>query len=475
MATPNAAYSVRMRVQLTNQPGSFARLATAIGDAGGTLGPLDIVEATPEYMTRDVTVYAIDQDHVDAIAQAVNVLSGIEVHDVSDRTFLLHMGGKIEVNSKIAQLTRDELSMAYTPGVARVCKAIAENPEEVRRLTIKSNTVAIVTDGTAVLGLGNIGPEASLPVMEGKALLFKEFAGIDAFPICLNIDPPTADGDPGVEQIVETVLRLQPVFGGVNLEDIAAPRCFAVEDALRERANIPVFHDDQHGTAVVTLAALENALLVVNKEMGNIRVVVAGAGAAGIAITKILLAAGVGDVVVCDRQGAINTSRLGLDPSKQWVADNSNKGGVSGSLRDVVAGADVFVGVSGPNVLQADDLRTMASDPIVFALANPDPEVLPAEALGVAAVYATGRSDYPNQINNVLCYPGIFRGALDVNASTVTENMKLAAANAIAARVPADEVSADYIIPSVFDKEVVKSVAAAVAEAAIADGVARKG
>jgi malate dehydrogenase (oxaloacetate-decarboxylating) len=463
-----------MRVQIPNEPGGFSRLAAAIGEAGGMLGPLEIVESTAEFMTRDVTIYAADEAQVDRIEAAAKALKNYKVLYTRDRTFQLHDRGKIEVVSKISRLTRDELSMAYTPGVARVCRAIADNPEEVRRLTIKGNTVAIVTDGTAVLGLGNIGPEASLPVMEGKALLFKEFAGIDAFPIALNISPSNNDGeDAGIDELVETVARLEPVFGGVNLEDIAAPRCFEVEARLRERLNIPVFHDDQHGTAVVTLAALRNALRVVNKGIEDLRVVMAGAGAAGVAIAKMLQAAGVADIVACDRSGAIYQGRDQLDSSKGWMAEHTNAKRQSGSLKEVLVGADLFVGVSGPNLLNAGDLKTMAKDPIVFALANPDPEVPPAEAIGVAAVYATGRSDYPNQINNVLCYPGIFRGALDVGATDVTENMKLAAANAIATAIPEHEVTAEYIIPSVFNKDVVRLVASAVAEAAVADGVAK--
>jgi malate dehydrogenase (oxaloacetate-decarboxylating) len=460
-----------MRVQLDNVPGAFGRLATAIGEAGGTLGPVDIAGVTDRLMTRDVTVYAIDEAHVAQIRQSVGLVEGIAVKDVADPTLLMHKGGKIEVISKVALRGRDELSMAYTPGVARVCRAIADDPSQVRNLTIKSNTVAIVTDGTAVLGLGNIGPEASLPVMEGKAMLFKEFAGIDAFPIALRIDPPTDEGDPGVDQIVEAVKRLEPVFGGINLEDIAAPRCFAVEERLREALDIPVFHDDQHGTAVVTLAALRNALKVVDKRIEDVHVVMAGAGAAGVAIAKMLKAAGVADIVACDRNGVIHQGRDDHDASKSWMAANTNVSQKTGSLRDVVVGADVFVGVSAPNLLVADDLRKMADKPIVFALANPDPEVAPAEALGVAAVYATGRSDYPNQINNVLCYPGIFRGALDARATTVTENMKLAAADAIASSISDDEVSADYIIPSVFNKDVVRRVSEAVARQAVEDGV----
>jgi len=473
MSTPNAAYSVRLQVELDNKPGAFALVASAVGGAGGVLGAVDIVGSTAERMTRQITVDASDEAHAQRICDAVRRLDSVILHEADDRTMQLHQGGKIEVNSKIPKLTREELSMAYTPGVARVCRKIAEDPSQVRRLTIKANTVAIVSDGTAVLGLGDIGPEAAIPVMEGKALLFKEFAGIDAFPICLHIDPPTDGGDPGVDQIVDIVARMEPVFGGINLEDIAAPRCFEVEAKLRERLDIPVFHDDQHGTAVVALAALRNALTVVGKRIDDVRIVMAGAGAAGVAIAKILLASGASQLIACDRKGAIHLGREGLDPSKQWLAEHTNSDKEDGSLRDVLAGADVFIGVSGPNLLTQSDLVTMAEQPIVFALANPDPEVAPSEALGVAAVYATGRSDYPNQINNVLCYPGIFRGALDCGATTVTENMKLAAAEAIAGAVPADEVSAEYVIPSVFNKDVVRRVAEAVARAAVADGVAR--
>lgn len=474
MSTPNAAFSVRMRVQFVNEAGKFAQLATAIGDAGGILGSLDIVEAHHDFVIRDVTVMAIDEAHVREIRKSVDDMDGIQVIDIVDRVLQLHRGGKIEVVSRLGEMTRDELSMAYTPGVARVCRAIYENPDDVRRFTMKANTVAIVSDGTAVLGLGNIGPAAAIPVMEGKALLFKEFAGINGFPICLDIDPPNADGtDPGVDQIVDTVARMAPVFGGVNLEDIAAPRCFEVERKLRERLSIPVFHDDQHGTAVVVLAALRNALKVVGKKMDEIRIVQAGAGAAGVAIARILHAAGVTNMVLVDKDGVIYKGRAeNTSDSLTWVADNTNPHDLKGTLREVVVGADVFIGVSAPNLLQGDDLRTMAKDPIVFALANPNPEVLPTEAYGVAAVYATGRSDFPNQINNVLAYPGIFRGALDVGATTVTENMKLAASAAIAAEVPDVDLSAEYIIPSVFNKAVVRRVALAVGEAAINDGVA---
>jgi malate dehydrogenase (oxaloacetate-decarboxylating) len=384
---------------------------------------------------------------------------------VRDRTFDMHVGGKIEVRSKMPLHDRDDLSMAYTPGVARVCTAIEENPSEVHKFTIKRNTVAIVTDGTAVLGLGDIGPHAALPVMEGKAMLFKEFAGIDAFPICLDVD----SGD----QLVETVQRLEPVFGGINLEDIAAPRCFEVEEKLKATLDIPVFHDDQHGTAVVVLAALRNALKVVDKRMEDLKVVIAGVGAAGVAITKILMEAGVPNVIGVDRKGAIYEGRTDLNASKQWLAEHTNPEQRAGALHEVIPGADLFVGVSGPGLLTRDDLRVMHSDPIVFALANPDPEITPEEAEGLAAVIATGRSDYANQINNVLCFPGIFRGALDAGAKTITEGMKLAAAEAIAAAVPDEELSPGYIVPSVFNKRVVELVAAAVSEAAVRDGVVR--
>jgi malate dehydrogenase (oxaloacetate-decarboxylating) len=384
---------------------------------------------------------------------------------MTDRTFDMHLRGKIEVRSKAPLVDRDQLSMAYTPGVARVCMAIAQAPERVHQLTIKANSVAVVTDGTAVLGLGDIGPAAALPVMEGKAMLFKEFAGIDAFPICLDV--ATAD------ELVESVRRLAPVFGGINLEDIAAPRCFEVEERLRAELDIPVFHDDQHGTAVVVLAALRNALRVVDRKLGDTSAVIAGAGAAGVAIAKILLTAGIGSIVGVDRQGAIYEGRGPLDVSKQWLAQNTNAERRTGSLADVLAGSDLFIGVSGPGLLGSDDLRRMQPDPIVFALANPDPEISPEQAEGIAAVVATGRSDYPNQINNVLCFPGIFRGALDAGATDITESMKLAAAEAIAAAVDEDRLSAQYVVPSVFDTRVAPSVAEAVGRAAVADGVVR--
>ncbi|HVV37358.1 MAG TPA: NAD-dependent malic enzyme [Acidimicrobiales bacterium] len=465
MATPNASYSVRIRVALPNEPGVLGRLATAIGNAGGNISSLEIIESEGADIVEDVTVFAADEAHVQRIRAAVEAVDGVVVKKVRDRTFEMHVGGKIEVRSKSALHDRDDLSMAYTPGVARVCTAIEENPSEVHKYTIKRNTVAIVTDGTAVLGLGDIGPHAALPVMEGKAMLFKEFAGIDAFPICLNVD--------SADQLIETVKRLEPVFGGINLEDIAAPRCFEVEEKLKAELDIPVFHDDQHGTAVVVLAALRNALKVVDKRMEDLKVVIAGAGAAGVAITKILQAAGVPNVIGVDRRGAIYSGRGETDSSKQWFAENTNPEMRQGALHEVMPGADVFVGVSGPGLLIRDDLRAMNHDPIVFALANPTPEILPEEAAGLAAVIATGRSDYPNQINNVLCFPGIFRGALDAGATTITENMKLAAADAIARTVTDAELSPSYVVPSVFNKKVVELVAADVAQAARADGVTR--
>jgi malate dehydrogenase (oxaloacetate-decarboxylating) len=465
VATPNASYSVRIRVALPNVPGVLGRLATAIGNAGGNISHLEVVESDGADIIEDVTVFAADEAHVQRIRAAVEGVDGVTVQKVRDRTFDMHVGGKIEVRSKMPLHDRDDLSMAYTPGVARVCTAIEENPSEVHKFTIKRNTVAIVTDGTAVLGLGDIGPHAALPVMEGKAMLFKEFAGIDAFPICLNVD--------SADQLIETVKRLEPVFGGVNLEDIAAPRCFEVEEKLKAELDIPVFHDDQHGTAVVVLAALRNALKVVDKRMDELKVVIAGAGAAGVAITKILQAAGVPNVIGVDRRGAIYRGRGELDSSKQWFAEHTNPELRQGNLHEVMPGADVFVGVSGPGLLIRDDLRAMHRDPVIFALANPTPEILPEEAAGLAAVIATGRSDYPNQINNVLCFPGIFRGALDSGAKTITENMKLAAADAIARTVSDSELSPSYIVPSVFNKKVVELVAADVAQAARADGVTR--
>ncbi|HWE64609.1 MAG TPA: malic enzyme-like NAD(P)-binding protein [Chloroflexota bacterium] len=467
MPSPSASYSVTLRCEIGNEPGMFARLATVVGEAGGDLGAIDIVRVTRATKIRDVTVNARDDQHAQEIVAAVQAVPGVKVVQVSDRTFLMHLGGKLEIQSKVPLKTRDDLSMAYTPGVARVCRAIARTPDDVYNLTSKRNMVAVVTDGTAVLGLGDIGPAAALPVMEGKAILFKEFADVDAFPLCLD----TRD----VDAIVETVIRVAPGFGGINLEDIAAPRCFEVEERLQAALDIPVFHDDQHGTAVVVLAALINALRIVGKEFSAIRVVVNGLGAAGVAITKMLLAVGVQDIVGCDRWGALYPGAPFADtPTWRWYAEHTNPHRLQGDLRAVLGGADVFIGVSAPNLLARQDLVTMAADPIVFALANPDPEVPYEEAEGVARTIATGRSDYPNQVNNVLAFPGIFRGALDCRASRVTEGMKVAAAQAIAGMVSAEELAEDYIIPSVFNRGVAPRVAAAVAAAARRDGVARR-
>nr|MBA2279763.1 NAD-dependent malic enzyme [Acidimicrobiia bacterium] len=409
MATPTAAYSIRLTVRLDNVPGALGRLATAIGDAGGNISQLAGFDVRDPQLIEDITVNCSSEGHIKVVVAIVSGLPGIELLDWVDCTFELHEGGKIEVLAHTAIADRDDLSMAYTPGVARVCRAIVDTPARVHDLTIKGNTVAIVTDGTAVLGLGDIGPEASLPVMEGKALLFKEFAGVDAFPICLDVQ--------SADEIVETVQRIAPGFGGINLEDIAAPVCFEVEERLRVLLDIPVFHDDQHGTAVVTLAALENALRVVGKQMRAVRVVIAGVGAAGVAIAKILIDAGVPHIVGCDRMGAVHTGRTDLNSSKRWFAENTNPDGFTGTVGDALAGADVFVGVSAPDLITPDDVASMATDPIVFAMANPDPEIRPELIADLAAVIATGRSDYPNQINNVLAFPGIFRGALDARAT----------------------------------------------------------
>jgi malate dehydrogenase (oxaloacetate-decarboxylating) len=465
MATPLAAYSVRVRAQLRNHPGSLGLLATAIGASGGSLVGIDIVSTDGATVTRDVVVFCPSEEQMDEVVEATRDVEGVRVLEVEDRTFALHEGGKLSVDGRTPLTDRDDLAMAYTPGVARVCTAIASAPSLVHRYTMKSNTVAVVTDGSAVLGLGNIGPEAALPVMEGKAVLFKSFAGVDAVPVCLRVSGP--------DELIEAVQRMEPMFGGINLEDIAAPNCFEIERRLIESLDIPVFHDDQHGTAVVVLAALRNALKLNNKRMEDLRVVLSGAGAAGVAITKILMNAGVADIVAADRKGAIHRGREGLDPSKQWLADHANQQGRSGTLGELLAGADVFVGVSAPGLLHREDLETMADGPIVFALSNPVPEIMPEEAEGVAAVMATGRSDYPNQINNVLCFPGIFRGALDAGATEITEGMKLAAAEAIADAVPSGELCAEEVVPSVFAPDVADGVATAVAAAALAEGVTR--
>jgi malate dehydrogenase (oxaloacetate-decarboxylating) len=466
MSHPSASFSATLRIRLEPLPGSVASVAQAVADVGGVIDAIDLVRVEGGTKVRDITVLAEDAAHIERITAAVRSLKGVEVEHVSDRTFLLHLGGKLEVRSKVPLRTRDDLSMAYTPGVARVCETIAADPDRVWNLTVKRNTVAIVSDGTAVLGLGDIGPEAALPVMEGKAMLFKEFAGVNAWPLCLATKDP--------DEIVDTVTAIAPVFGGINLEDISAPRCFEIERRLDDALDIPVFHDDQHGTAIVVLAALLNALRVVNKTLEEIRVVVTGVGAAGVATTDILLAAGVRDLVGCDRRGSVYVGRPGLEGVKAAYAERTNPRGVRSTADEALAGADVFIGLSGPGAVSAAGIRTMAPNPIVFAMANPTPEVLPEELAGAAAVVATGRSDYPNQINNVLAFPGVFRGALDVRASMITSEMQFAAAKAIASVVRETELDADYIIPSVFNPAVVASVAAATAEAAERAGVDRK-
>lgn len=465
--TPNASYSLTLRVRIQNQPGKLGEITTAIGRAGGDIEGIDIVSVGKDSLVRDITVNAASETHDQEIVSAVQDIDGVEVVNVSDRTFLMHLGGKIEVASKIPLKTRSDLSMAYTPGVARICEAIHKDPEKRFTLTIKKNTVAVVSDGTAVLGLGDIGPAAAMPVMEGKCQLFKEFGGVDAFPICLNTKDP--------HEIVQTIRNIAVPFGGINLEDISAPRCFEIEERLKEELNIPVFHDDQHGTAVVVLAALINALKIVGKKMEDIKVVVNGIGAAGVACSKIVMAAGVTNIVGCDREGALYAGRKeNMNWVKDWYARNTNPDSEQGSIHDVLKGADVFFGLSAPNLLTADDLDTMAKDPIVFAMANPVPEIMPEDAVGHVAVMATGRSDYPNQINNVLCFPGIFRGALNCRAAQINGPMKLAAANAIAETISDEELHPDYIIPSVFDRRVAEAVAARVEEAAYASGVARR-
>jgi malate dehydrogenase (oxaloacetate-decarboxylating) len=464
---PSEGYAITLRLKLSNKPGVLGQVTSAIGNAGGNIGAIDIVEVGNNQLVRDITVAAGNDATAKTIVEAVKALPDVTFIHMSDRTFLLHIGGKIEIKSKIAIQTRTDLSRAYTPGVARVCTAIAEDPSKVFSLTIKRNTIAVVTDGTAVLGLGDIGPAAALPVMEGKAMLFKEFAGIDAFPICLD----TKD----VDEIVRTVKAIAPGFGGINLEDISAPRCFEVEARLKKELDIPVFHDDQHGTAVVVLAALINALKVVGKKMSDIKVVMSGTGAAGTACTKMLMQAGVRNIIGCDVHGAVYRGRTeGMNEALQWYAENTNPDNLQGKLNDVIAGADVFIGVSAPNILSVEAVQTMAQDAIVFALANPTPEIMPEDAALYAKVVATGRSDYPNQINNVLCFPGIFRGALDSRATDINEEMKLAAAYAIASSISDAELQPDYIIPSVFNRRVVGLVAAAVEDAARRTGVARK-
>ncbi len=453
MSIPSASYSVTMRVAVDNAS-LIGSVATAVSDAGGAVTALDVVEPNGSHMVVDITCNAVDDGHAELLKAAVGAVPGASVQAISDRTFLLHLGGVISVEPKVSLKTRDDLSMAYTPGVARISMAIAKDPTLARNLTIKRNAVAVVTDGSAVLGLGNIGPAAALPVMEGKALLFKRFAGIDAWPVCLA----TQD----VDEIVRIVECIAPVYGAINLEDISAPRCFEIESRLRELLDIPVFHDDQHGTSTVVYAALLNALRVVGKQMKDIRVVVLGVGAAGVAISKLLLAEGVGDVIGVNRNGILREDDSRLDDARRWLAANTNAQKRSGSLADAMTGADVLIGVSGPKLVTEEHLKLMAKDSIVFALANPEPEVDPVVARRYAAIVATGRSDEPNQINNVLAFPGIFRGLLDVGAKRVTEEVEIAAGRAIADVVKPTELSPDYIVPTVFNANVVTAVAAAV-------------
>jgi malate dehydrogenase (oxaloacetate-decarboxylating) len=462
----SAGNAVTVRLRIDNRPGRLAAITAAIGEAGGNIGSVDIVQVETKTLVRDITIDTAGTEHVQDIIDRVKSVDGVEFIALYDRTLRLHEGGKIEVRSRTPIQTRSQLSMAYTPGVARVCRAIADEPDRVYDLTIKNNMVAVVTDGTAVLGLGDIGPEAALPVMEGKAQLFKEFAGVNAFPICLA----TTD----TEEIIQTIKYLAPVFGGINLEDIAAPRCFDIERRLKEELDIPVFHDDQHGTAVVTTAALINALKLVGKSPESLKVVVMGVGAAGTACMQMMRDLGVTNIIGCDSRGALHQGRDDLNNAKRQFAEVTNPNAEKGSLSDVIRGADVFVGVSAPDVLSVEDVKSMAKDPIVFAMANPDPEIKPELAYPHVAVMATGRSDYPNQINNVLCFPGIFKGAMECRATDINEDMKMAAARAIAESIDDHALSPDYIVPSVFDSSVVERVAHAVRAAAVASGVARE-
>jgi malate dehydrogenase (oxaloacetate-decarboxylating) len=464
---PTASHSLTIRLEIRNQPGMLGKVTSAIGKAGGDIGAIDLVEVRKKTIIRDLTFKASDERHGQQVVERLKAIEGIKVVHVSDRTFLMHLGGKIEIKGKIPVKTRDDLSMAYTPGVARVCMAIHHDPEKAYTLTVKQNSVAVVTDGTAVLGLGDIGPNGAQPVMEGKALIFKEFAGVDAWPLCLA----TKD----VDEIVTIVKAISPGFGGINLEDISAPRCFEIEERLQKALDIPVFHDDQHGTAVVVLAALINALKVVKKRLPDVRIVITGAGASGIATAKLLMKEGAKHIVGCDRAGAIYAGRTeNMNSMKEWFAKHTNPRKIRGTAGEALVDADVFIGLSGPGVVSLKDIKAMNRDAIVFAMANPVPEIQPEEAGPFVRVMATGRSDYPNQINNSCCFPGFFRGMLDVRAKRVNDQMKLAAAHALASIVAKSELSDEYITPSMFDARVVPAVAAAVAEAAVKTGVARK-
>ncbi|MHB1042714.1 MAG: malic enzyme-like NAD(P)-binding protein [Eubacteriales bacterium] len=458
--------NITIRLKLSNRPGTLAKVLTVIAREGGSLGAIDLISASPSHITREVMIRLKDGGHLDGLVKALEEIPEVNIIHVADRVFLRHLGGKIEINPKRPILNWEDLSLVYTPGVAGISEAIARDPNLAYKLTMKGNSVAIVTDGSAVLGLGNLGPTAALPVMEGKAVLFKQFANIDAVPICLDVSDPMA--------IVEAVLALAPVFGGINLEDIAAPKCFDIEDRLTSLLDIPVFHDDQHGTAIVTLAGLINALKVVGKDISVIKLVISGAGAAGVAITKILKDAGARNIIVCDRKGAIARDRMSGVLSKRWIAQNTNEQCAHGKLSEIIAGADVFIGISGPRLLSREDVLKMAERPVVFALANPEPEIQPEDIFDIAAVIATGRSDYPNQINNALAFPGVFRGALDCQARTINEEMCLAAAHALAGIITEKELNAENIIPSLFNEEVAPLVAKAVEETAKRTGVSRK-
>ena len=464
--TPRASYSIIIRLEIVSKPGMLGRVTSTIGKAGGDIGAVDIVGFKKNITIRDIIVSVADVPMGQKVVEELKRIKGANVLQVTDRTFMAHQGGKIEIKNKIPLNSREDLSMAYTPGVARICMAIHEKRERVYDLTIKKNTIAVVTDGTAVLGLGDIGPEAAMPVMEGKAMLFKEFGGVDAIPICLKTKDP--------KQIVTVIKAISPGFGGVNLEDIASPRCFEIERRLRNELDIPVFHDDHHGTAVVILAGLINALKVVNKRLENIQVVVCGLGAAGIASIRLLFSTGVKQIIGCDRSGILYKGRKeNMNPIKALVAENTNLERIRGPISKALKGADLFIGLSQPGVIHMNDIKKMAKNPIIFAMANPDPEIMPEEVGRSARIIATGRSDYPNQINNVLCFPGLFRGVLDCQAREINDPMLFAAANAIAQMVTEEELSEDYIIPGVLNKKVPERVATFVKEAAIQTGVAR--
>ncbi|WP_070120110.1 NAD-dependent malic enzyme [Bacillus marinisedimentorum] len=464
MARTNMTLIVRLDID--KQRTSFGEIATVIADKGGDMVAIDVIKESPQKTIRDITVNIAGEDQEDRLVKTLNALDGVTVKHVSDRTFLVHLGGKINVNSKMSIDNREELSQVYTPEVARVCLAIEDNPELSNKLTIKKNSVAVVSDGSAVLGLGNIKPEAAMPVMEGKAMLFKQFANVDAYPICLNSED--------TEEIIAHVKAISPGFGGINLEDIASPKCFEIEERLKKELNIPVFHDDQHGTAIVALAGLLNALKVAGKDIEDCKIIVNGIGAAGISITKMLLKAGAVNIIGVDRNGALTKDETYENAMWNWYAENTNPNNEKGPLSDIIKNADAFIGVSVPNVLNEADVKNMADDPIVFALANPNPEISPEKARPHVKVMATGRSDYPNQVNNVLCFPGLFRGVLDARATDINEEMKLAAAQAIASTISPDELNSDYIIPGVFNEKVVANIREAVMEAAYDTGVARR-